>query len=95
VDEYQDINAAQDKIIQALSRSDAEANRFLVGDAKQSIYRFRLADPEIFRHYTQSWRSQGGQVIPLAENFRSREGLLAFVNSVSRRCSRRHRRAGI
>ena len=48
VDEYQDINAAQDKIIEALSRDGAQANRFLVGDVKQSIYRFRLADPSIF-----------------------------------------------
>ena len=45
VDEYQDINAAQDKIIEALSRDQPHANRFLVGDVKQSIYRFRLADP--------------------------------------------------
>jgi ATP-dependent helicase/nuclease subunit A len=82
VDEYQDINAAQDKIIQALSRDGANANRFLVGDVKQSIYRFRLADPKIFRDYAQSWRGQDGQTIHLAENFRSREGLLNFVNSV-------------
>jgi ATP-dependent helicase/nuclease subunit A len=108
VDEYQDINAAQDKIIQALSRDDGwgetpgeppkmgelvstdgsrgrsphQANRFLVGDVKQSIYRFRLADPKIFRDYAQSWRGQNGQTIHLAENFRSREGLLNFVNSV-------------
>jgi len=82
VDEYQDINAAQDKIIQALSRDGANANRFLVGDAKQSIYRFRLADPKIFRDYAQSWCGKNGQTIHLAENFRSREGLLNFVNSV-------------
>jgi ATP-dependent helicase/nuclease subunit A len=82
VDEYQDINAAQDRIIQALSRDGAEANRFLVGDVKQSIYRFRLADPEIFRGYARSWRANQGRTIPLVENFRSREGLLAFVNSV-------------
>ncbi|MGD0206178.1 MAG: helicase-exonuclease AddAB subunit AddA [Verrucomicrobiota bacterium] len=82
VDEYQDINAAQDKIIQALSRDGANANRFLVGDAKQSIYRFRLADPKIFRDYAQSWRGNDGQTISLAENFRSREELLNFVNSV-------------
>jgi ATP-dependent helicase/nuclease subunit A len=122
VDEYQDINAAQDKIIQALSRDffpsprpsgeragarGAEfetknllppprsvgggkgeellphhGNRFLVGDVKQSIYRFRLADPEIFRGYARSWRGQNGQTIHLAENFRSRESLVLFVNSV-------------
>jgi ATP-dependent helicase/nuclease subunit A len=123
VDEYQDINAAQDKIIQALSRdsspsprpsgeragergvkivkttphtaplllregegenahSEFGGNRFLVGDVKQSIYRFRLADPKIFRDYAQNWRGQNGQTIHLAENFRSREGLLNFVNSV-------------
>ncbi|HXR04111.1 MAG TPA: UvrD-helicase domain-containing protein [Verrucomicrobiae bacterium] len=95
VDEYQDINAAQDKIIQALSsgtgilpvddRQDVCAttgNRFLVGDVKQSIYRFRLADPKIFRDYAGAWCGQTGQTFPLSENFRSREGLLHFVNSV-------------
>ena len=84
VDEYQDINAAQDKIIQALESRDGSvtANRFLVGDVKQSIYRFRLADPKIFRDYAKSWRGKDGQTIPLAENFRSRESLLNFVNSV-------------
>ena len=82
VDEYQDINAAQDKIIAGLSRSGAEANRFLVGDVKQSIYRFRLADPKIFRDYARDWRAAPGQVIPLAENFRSRAALLALTNSM-------------
>jgi len=84
VDEYQDINAAQDKIIQGLSRDGAEANRFLVGDVKQSIYRFRLADPQIFRDYARSWQGAAGKTLPLSENFRSREGLLNFVNSVCR-----------
>jgi ATP-dependent helicase/nuclease subunit A len=82
VDEYQDINAAQDKIIRALSRDGADANRFLVGDVKQSIYRFRLADPKIFRDYAQNWRGNNGQTIALADNFRSRESLLNFINSV-------------
>jgi ATP-dependent helicase/nuclease subunit A len=82
VDEYQDINAAQDKIIAALSRDGSEANRFLVGDVKQSIYRFRLADPKIFRDYAKNWRGESGKTIPLATNFRSCEGLLNFVNSV-------------
>ncbi|MGH7976560.1 MAG: UvrD-helicase domain-containing protein, partial [Limisphaerales bacterium] len=82
VDEYQDINASQDKIISSLSREDKNANRFLVGDVKQSIYRFRLADPKIFRDYARSWRGKNGQTIPLTENFRSRESLLNFVNSL-------------
>jgi ATP-dependent helicase/nuclease subunit A len=82
VDEYQDINAAQDKIIAALSRDGANANRFLVGDVKQSIYRFRLADPKIFRDYAKNWRGKNGEVVPLSENFRSREGLLNFANSI-------------
>jgi ATP-dependent helicase/nuclease subunit A len=100
VDEYQDINAAQDKIIAALSCEPLGVpplggsgeppeggtpnfgNRFLVGDVKQSIYRFRLADPKIFRDYAHTWRPPMGETIPLSENFRSREGLLNFVNSV-------------
>ncbi len=107
VDEYQDINAAQDKIIQGLSRDrecadqsallgdatgrgvasgvlppPSNGNRFLVGDVKQSIYRFRLADPQIFRDYARNWRGESGQTIPLSTNFRSREGILKLVNSV-------------
>jgi ATP-dependent helicase/nuclease subunit A len=81
VDECQDINAAQDAIIGAVTRTGNSANRFLVGDVKQSIYRFRLANPGIFRGYEEAWRqSESGQRIPLAENFRSREGVLEFVN---------------
>jgi ATP-dependent helicase/nuclease subunit A len=55
VDEYQDINEAQDTILRAVSREGAAANRFLVGDVKQSIYRFRLADPGIFQAYKKQW----------------------------------------
>src|ERR1043166_5924049 len=95
VAEYQDINAAQDKIIEALSRDHPEANRFLVGDVKQSIYRFRLADPSIFQQYAANWSEDSeteeaesvtvtaqNRVIPLVENFRSREGILNFINSL-------------
>jgi len=88
VDEYQDINAAQDKIIAALARDGARANRFLVGDVKQSIYRFRLADPKIFRDYARDWHGKTGETISLSENFRSREGLLNFANSVCGRIMR-------
>jgi len=82
VDEYQDINEAQDAILKALSRERDEANRFLVGDVKQSIYRFRLADPHIFQHYADTWRGESGRVIPLVDNFRSREAILNFINSL-------------
>jgi ATP-dependent helicase/nuclease subunit A len=84
VDEYQDINAAQDRIIVALSRDGAEGNRFLVGDVKQSIYRFRLANPRIFQEYASRWGAQpaAGQLIPLADNFRSHEGVLNCVNAI-------------
>ena len=82
VDEYQDINDAQDAILKALSREGAGANRFLVGDVKQSIYRFRLADPRIFQNYIETWRGEKGSVIPLADNFRSREAILNFINSL-------------
>jgi ATP-dependent helicase/nuclease subunit A len=108
VDEYQDINAAQDKIIQALGRDLPNGNRFLVGDVKQSIYRFRLANPHIFQNYARAWRNDAskyfasqsdemvgrgvptapvpggadsGTTIPLVENFRSREGIVNFINS--------------
>jgi ATP-dependent helicase/nuclease subunit A len=79
VDEYQDINDAQDAILRALSRDGAAANRFLVGDVKQSIYRFRLADPHIFQNYIDS--PGEGRIISLADNFRSREAILGFINS--------------
>jgi ATP-dependent helicase/nuclease subunit A len=57
VDEYQDINAAQDAILCALGSEGKAANRFMVGDVKQSIYRFRLADPAIFQRYKSEWES--------------------------------------
>jgi ATP-dependent helicase/nuclease subunit A len=84
VDEYQDINPAQEAILRALSREGAEANRFLVGDVKQSIYRFRLANPRIFADYERRWRNhpREGRCLDLADNFRSREALLDFVNSL-------------
>jgi ATP-dependent helicase/nuclease subunit A len=77
VDEYQDINGAQDLILSALSSEIPPGNRFLVGDMKQSIYRFRQADPRIFRKYLNQ---PGWQTIHLSENFRSHEGILNFVN---------------
>jgi ATP-dependent helicase/nuclease subunit A len=83
VDECQDINAAQDALIQTLSRPDASNSLFMVGDVKQSIYRFRLAAPKLFRNYSQDWRNkEHHQVLALNENFRSRAGILAFANDL-------------
>ncbi len=91
VDEYQDINAAQDAILSALGREGAEANRFLVGDVKQSIYRFRLAAPQIFQGYAREWRNDAarGTVIPLSDNFRSHEAILNFINPFFRSLMRK------
>lgn len=82
VDEYQDINEVQDRILAALSRDDSSGNRFLVGDVKQSIYGFRLARPDIFLRYAHLWKQgdASGQVLPLSDNYRSHEAILEFVN---------------
>ena len=86
VDEYQDVNAVQERIFRAVSR--AEQNLFLVGDVKQSIYRFRLADPGLFlEKYTRLVpfeRAEEGEPrrILLQENFRSRRGVLDAANLV-------------
>lgn len=83
VDEYQDTNGVQEAILSLLCKSDA-ANLFLVGDVKQSIYRFRLAEPELFLAKYHSYPQQGNDFarIDLAQNFRSRSGVLAAINFV-------------
>ena len=81
VDECQDINAAQDAILRAVSGEQERANRFLVGDVKQSIYQFRLARPALFRGYEAAWgNAPAGERILLAENFRSDPQIIRFVN---------------
>ena len=86
VDEYQDVSRVQDRIFRAVSREGE--NLFFVGDLKQSIYRFRLADPEIFseksRLYAEEARPE--RVIRLQENFRSAPEILNAVNAVFCRC---------
>ena len=93
VDEYQDVSRVQDDIFRALSKDGR--NLFLVGDVKQSIYRFRLADPGIF---TEKYRlcapcdqAEDGQPrrILLRENFRSRREILDAANAVFSRCMSR------
>jgi ATP-dependent helicase/nuclease subunit A len=93
VDEYQDINELQDKILSLVSHEHAEpragmqANSFYVGDVKQSIYRFRLAEPARFLAKEKELRSGvfWGEVIDLQKNFRSRAPLLEAINEVFRR----------
>ena len=83
VDEYQDISRTQEAIIQALLGSGASL--FMVGDVKQSIYRFRLADPGLFLHKYASFtalQDAPERLIHLSRNYRSRENLLAGVNQV-------------
>ena len=92
IDEYQDTNSVQDRIFRAVS---TEAEKFFVGDIKQSIYRFRGAEPEVFSGYRRAWHEDGGESrIPgypdgrsifMSENFRCAEPVIDFVNAVSRR----------
>ena len=86
VDEYQDVSRVQDQIFRAVSR--AGENLFFVGDLKQSIYRFRLADPEIFNEKSRLYGEAGRKerVIRLQENFRSAPEILNAVNAVFCRC---------
>ena len=86
VDEYQDTNAIQDLIFRCISRRD---NLFLVGDPKQSIYRFRGAEPEIFARYKNTlphYPAETGdmQSLFLSDNFRSSGVILDFVNRLFR-----------
>ena len=81
VDEYQDTNHIQERMLELLSNRH---NRFMVGDIKQSIYRFRQADPQIFNEKFHSFAqdSKEGQLILLKENFRSSSEVLDATNDV-------------
>ena len=90
VDEYQDVSRVQDTIFRALS--DGGRKLFLVGDVKQSIYRFRLADPEIFNEKYRAYANADpavAQRILLRENFRSRGEILDGANAVFSLCMSR------
>ncbi len=86
VDEYQDVNLAQDMIFSALSKD--ENNLFMVGDVKQSIYRFRQAMPEIFlarRDNLSEYETEEENYpakVTLGKNFRSRKGVTETVNFI-------------
>ena len=83
IDEYQDSNLVQEYILTAVSRGN---NIFMVGDVKQSIYKFRQARPELFlekyKSYSLENTNERGLKIQLFKNFRSRENILDFTNEI-------------
>lgn len=84
-DEYQDSNLVQELLLKSISgEEEGNYNRFMVGDVKQSIYRFRLARPELFMEKYNCYSKDGGdcQRIDLHQNFRSRHQVLDSVNEV-------------
>ena len=90
VDEYQDSNEVQDAIFSALTRK--RNNCFMVGDVKQSIYQFRLADPGIFLQKYNTFKPASeaelgeGRKVLLSSNFRSSGGVISAVNDVFAAC---------
>ncbi|MBQ7827379.1 MAG: UvrD-helicase domain-containing protein [Clostridia bacterium] len=82
IDEYQDTSIYQDKIFAAVA---SKCGRFMVGDIKQSIYRFRGGEPTVFTGYREAW-SDGteGNTVFMSENFRCVEPVTEFVNAVSK-----------
>lgn len=85
VDEYQDSNLVQETLIRSISRERlGQPNVFMVGDVKQSIYRFRLARPELFmeKYDTYSREESSHQMIELQQNFRSRASVLTCINDI-------------
>ncbi|MFZ5975034.1 MAG: helicase-exonuclease AddAB subunit AddA [Bacillota bacterium] len=80
IDEYQDTSFLQEAVISRICRED---NLFAVGDVKQSIYRFRMAQPELFmRRYEAYEKGAGGRRIDLVQNFRSSRAVVETVNAV-------------
>ena len=88
IDEYQDSNLVQEYLLSAISgEAEGRYNRFMVGDVKQSIYKFRLARPELFLEKHDSYGQDGERAmrIDLHQNFRSRTEVLYSVNAVFER----------
>lgn len=83
IDEYQDSNLVQEFLLRAVSgEEEGHYNRFMVGDVKQSIYKFRLARPELFLEKYESYTGIPQIRIDLAKNFRSRVQVVEAVNDV-------------
>ena len=93
IDEYQDSNYVQETILRAISREVVgQNNLFMVGDVKQSIYRFRLARPELFMEKFDTYETTDApcQRIDLHKNFRSRDTVLTFTNDIFYRIMKRN-----
>lgn len=88
IDEYQDSNLVQEMALSAVSGEwEGKNNRFMVGDVKQSIYRFRLAMPQLFNEKYRAYPTQAGgktRKIILSKNFRSRKNVLDGINFLFR-----------
>ena len=91
VDEYQDSNLVQEAILNSISKSrKGRDNRFVVGDVKQSIYRFRQAEPGLFlEKYDRYGAEDDGVRVDLHQNFRSRKEVLDLVNVIFERIMRK------
>lgn len=88
IDEYQDSNLVQEYLLSCISgESEGRYNRFMVGDVKQSIYKFRLARPELFLEKQEAYggAQENARRIDLHQNFRSRREVIDSVNAVFRR----------
>lgn len=93
IDEYQDSNYVQETILRTISREVVgQNNLFMVGDVKQSIYRFRLARPELFMEKIDTYETTDApcQRIDLHKNFRSRDTVLTFTNDIFYRIMKRN-----
>ena len=83
IDEYQDTNYIQEKILAAISDNFAKGNVFMVGDVKQSIYGFRNAEPSIFiNKYDEFSKGIGGKNKTLSTNYRSTKEIVGYVNDL-------------
>ena len=84
IDEYQDSNLVQETLLNSISKEKfGKPNVFMVGDVKQSIYKFRLARPELFMGKFETYEEEGDYVrVDLKKNFRSRESVLEAINYI-------------
>jgi ATP-dependent helicase/nuclease subunit A len=82
VDEFQDTNSLQSEIVDLLvGKGHSEGRLMVVGDIKQSIYRFRGAEADLIEGFAGRLRASGGKIIPLTQNYRSNSVIIHFVNS--------------